>query len=345
MGIKLLHTADWHLDSPFRGFSREQRQVLRSAQWEIPERIGEILRQEGCRLALLSGDIFDGAAEKSTLTHLASCLKEWAVPVFVSPGNHDYYGENSPWAEISWPENVHIFTGSPEFMDLPELNLRVYGAGYRSMDCPGLLGKVHAAPGINGIMVLHGDPTRPDSPYCPVTAAEIRGSGLRYLALGHIHQGGHILAGNTLCAWPGCPMGRGWDETGEKGVLIVELDDSVAFRFRPVSLPGFFDREISLAPGENAALALERVLPADSRDFWRITFTGTEAPDIPALEKRYPNGVFRDRTHPQTDLWAGADADTLEGVYFSLLRQQGTTGELAARISRRILEGWEVPLP
>ena len=38
------------------------------------------------------------------------------------------------------------------------------------------------------------------------------------MALGHIHKRTEPLRfGNTVCAWPGCPEGRGFDELGEKG--------------------------------------------------------------------------------------------------------------------------------
>ena len=56
---------------------------------------------------------------------------------------------------------------------------------------------------------------------------------------------------------------------------------------------------------------------------------------------------------PPVDLWANAGEDTLEGIYFNLLRQamEGQDEEtcrkiaLAARISRQLLLGQEVKLP
>ena len=32
MGLKILHSADWHLDSPFAGFTEQQRQFLKEEQ-------------------------------------------------------------------------------------------------------------------------------------------------------------------------------------------------------------------------------------------------------------------------------------------------------------------------
>ena len=50
MGLKILHSADWHLDSPFSGVSEEQRQQLRRDQLAIPGKIADLCLREGCQL-------------------------------------------------------------------------------------------------------------------------------------------------------------------------------------------------------------------------------------------------------------------------------------------------------
>ena len=48
MGLKILHTADWHLDSPFGGFSEEQRAFLKDEQRKLPGKIVDLCLREGC---------------------------------------------------------------------------------------------------------------------------------------------------------------------------------------------------------------------------------------------------------------------------------------------------------
>ena len=103
--MKILHTGDWHLDSPLQGHELELRQTL----GKIPEKILEVCQKEACDLVLLSGDLFDGAYSVHTYRVLYTALAEMAVPVFMSPGNHDFCGSDSPWKKEIWPENVHIF--------------------------------------------------------------------------------------------------------------------------------------------------------------------------------------------------------------------------------------------
>ena len=81
-----------------------------------------------------------------------------------------------------------------------------------------------ADPSRLNILVLHGDAENPASPYDPVSPRRAGRLGLDYAALGHIHRRGERRDGGTLCAWPGCLMGRGFDECGEKGALLVSAE-------------------------------------------------------------------------------------------------------------------------
>lgn len=354
--IKLLHSADWHLGSPFTG--KNAADSLAKALLSIPQRIAELCRSEQCQILLLSGDLFDGSPSREAIRVFKQALEAISVPVFIAPGNHDCAAAGSLWLTELWPENVHIFTKSAvTSVALPELDCRVYGAGFEAMDCAGLLeGFCARHPERYSIGIFHGDPTQVNSPYCPITPRQIRNCGLSYLALGHIHKGGQLQAGSTLCAWPGCPMGRGFDEQGEKGVLLVTLAEEASAAFVPLGLPRFI--EMSLDVCGDAVSALESVLPAaGNEDFYRITLTGTSDPiDIHYLTKhfsRFPNLELHDKTQLPTDLWRSAGEDNLEGVFFQLLRdsmaEQSDKDQritlLAAKIARQILDGQEVSLP
>lgn len=355
MGLKILHSADWHLDSPFAGFSEEQRQFLKEEQRGLPEKIVQLCRREKCDMMLLAGDLFDSPTpSRDTVERLKQALAHSGVPVLISPGNHDFCGPDSPWTAESWPENVFIFTGALESVTIQALDCRIYGAGYQSMDCPPLLEDFQAEGEERYcVAVLHGDPVQSSSPCNPVTTAQVRGSGLDYLALGHIHKAGAFRAGSTLCAWPGCPMGRGWDETGDKGVCIVTLDGEAQIQAISLDSVGFLQEtvDITLDPMQ----ALEAVLPAvESRDFYRVLLTGSGTVDLPAWRKAFahlPNLELLDRTEPPLDVWQDAGEDTLAGVYFQLLRRMMEENpeiagrvQLAAEISRKLLSGREVTL-
>ena len=354
MGLKILHSADWHLDSPFAGFSEQQRQFLKEQQRRIPGLIAQLCIRENCDLMLLAGDIFDGEPSRETLDILKRELEHSGVPVLIAPGNHDFCADGSPWLEEVWPENVFVFTGGLESVTIQGLDCRIYGAAFQSMDSPALLENFRAQGDEKYcVAVLHGDPMQRKSPYNPVTSQQVQNSALDYLALGHVHKAGAFRAGETLCAWPGCPMGRGWDETGDKGVCIVTLGEEP--QIQAVSLPTlrFYDLESEVRG--DAEAAVDAVLPAvPGNDFYRITLTGSGDVDAEKLTRQFgvfPNLQVRDRTEPPLEIWEDTDKDTLEGIYFGMLRKAMEQNpeharhiELAAEISRKLLKGREVKL-
>lgn len=347
--MKILHTADWHLGAPLQGHGEELRQALMA----VPAQILEIVKEEKCDLVLLAGDVFDGAYTPHTYQTVYDTLKAMAVPVFITPGNHDFCSPDSPWNKELWPENVHIFRSQQiESVVLPGLDCRVYGAGFTAMDCPSLLEGFRATQTEKyAIGIFHGDTTQMNSPYNPITKAHVQASNLDYIALGHIHKADQFTAGKTLCAWPGCPMGKGYDEQGEKGVYIVTLEDTASIRFRALSTPRFYD--LQAEPKDLGSV----LPPVASNDHYRITLVGScETPNLTELQaefSRFPNLVLRDQTTRPVDVWGSLGEDSFEGTYFGLLKQAMEAANeeekqeilLAAELSRRLLEGQEVVLP
>ena len=161
---------------------------------------------------------------------LSDALGAMRARVFIAPGNHDPYSARSPYTLSIWPENVHIFTSNTvERVELPELGCAVYGAAFTSsVQDESLLADFRAPDdGLVHLMVLHGELSAAESRYAPITKAQIAGSGMDYLALGHTHQfGGVLREGKTAYAYAGCPEGRGFDELGEKGVLAGTVEQA-----------------------------------------------------------------------------------------------------------------------
>ena len=356
--LKFLHAADLHLDSPFAGLPPKQAAERRQEQRQMLADLSALCIAQGCALLLLSGDLFDSEnAYPETVEALCKALGDCGAQVFIAPGNHDYLAGGSPYFCAPWPKNVRIFTGDRmECVYLPELDCAVWGAGFRSPETgPILPGFRVTDESVWNLGVLHGDAANPHSPYNCVSPADVAASGLDYLALGHIHKaGGPFTAGKTVYAWPGTPMGRGFDETGEKGVLLGTLDESgVKLEFLPI--PGRRYEILDVPVGDDALSAVLTALPPDtSEDIYRIRLTGeSDPPDLRALyeslKARFFALTLRDCTVPRADLWAAAGEDTLRGQFLSALRAKlETAGEAekaiilqAARLGLDAMRGGE----
>ena len=348
--LKLIHGADFHLDAPFAGLSPELAHRRRAEQRALLTRLAELVGAEGADLVLLSGDLLDsGETYYETVQALAQTLAQMAVPVFLAPGNHDFWSARSIYAGTDWPDNVHIFsTVSVEAVELPELNCVVHGAAFTTphADRSPLMGFTAPRDGRTHLMVLHGD-VDGRSRYGPLSRADIAGSGLTYLALGHVHTcSGLQKAGDTYWAYPGCPEGRGFDEPGDKGVLSVSIgEDGVSARFVPLAGRRYQIVSADLTGAESPEQALLSALPADcARDAVRMILTGERAEplDLPALEAAAAPRCFtlslRDHTRPKRDLWERAGEENLTGLFLRQVRSRMAQAGEDETARRRLLE-------
>lgn len=371
--MKLLHASDLHLDSPFTGLTPEQAMTRRAELRRIPARLAELARRERVDLLLLPGDLFDGErVYPETIQSLTEALASLDIPVFIAPGNHDCYHSRSPYAVNRWPDHVHIFT-APELraVELPRLNCVVHGCAFTSPyreDSP-LTGFSAPDDGRLHLLCLHSE-IAPAGRYAPIAPKELAASNIRYAALGHVHTASSGTEGHTLWAYSGCPEGRGFDESGPKGVLLVSFDEPAALVINSPDGPsaafsaGSPPAAVSFLPLCQREYRIEAVdvsdfpsvLPQEpSPDLVRFLLRGERARplDLAALTAQAAPHFFhvelRDETTLPQDLWARADEDSLTGLFLREMRRQldaapadqRETVILAARFGLAALEGGE----
>ena len=295
--VRVVHAGDFHLDSAFGALTPEQARQRRMESRRTPERLVEWANDHGADLLLLSGDLFDSDSPYGdTAPLLAQALGCFLGQAVIAPGNHDPLTPDGPYART---DSV-----------LP---------GFRVPQD----GLIH-------IGLLHGDVTTSDSRYRPIRAADIAGSGLDYLALGHVHScSGVLTAGAVPYAYCGCIEGRGFDELGERGFLFGEVGAGTAdLRFVPFARRRYCIAQVDVTDGD-ALTALERTLPHDTeQDIYRLRLTGTpeQPPRLSLLEEALSGRFFalqlRDETTVRRDLWDKCGEDTLRGLFLQELRRQ-----------------------
>lgn len=331
--IKILHSADLHLDSPFEGLPEGKAAIRRGEQRKLLSKLAAVAAEERVDLVLLSGDLLDSANTYfETGEELIRALGSIAAPVFISPGNHDFYGQRSPYARLKLPENVYIFRqNSISAVEVPKLNVRVFGAAFTDSRCQPLLESFCAErrQGITNIMCIHGEVGAAlGSPYNPISLEQLSGCGMDYVALGHVHKASGLMrAGETWYSWPGCPEGRGFDETGEKTVNIIELEDGECkLRTRVIASRKYEVMKVDVT-GIDPLLAVHTQLPDDTvGDIYRIILTGEteQTPDVNRLDSGLSELFFelqlRDETRLRRSVWDSAGEDSLRGVFLSRLK-------------------------
>ena len=327
--IKLIHGADFHLDSPFSGLDPAQAAQRRQEQRELLSRLARLSRDRQADLVLLSGDLVDGRQTyRETAQALSQTLGEIPCPVLIAPGNHDPYTAKSLYAALDWPDNVHLFsTEELQNVEFPALRCVVYGSAFTSPrrgDDPLAGVQVQGPEDWVKLAVLHGE-VEGAGDYAPIAKSSIAGSGLDYLALGHIHQySGLQREGNTFWAYPGCPEGRGFDETGDKGVLYVEAEPGACkAEFVPLCRRRYRIIQADVTGVQDVLSAAQTALTPDvQEDICRLIFTGergAEGLDLGRLAEQLSGRCYaltlRDRTRAGRDVWGRMEEDGLTGLF------------------------------
>ena len=258
--MKIVHTADIHLDSPLRSLALRDpdlRERVRAASREAFVRIVESVRETGAAALLIAGDLYDGkersAKGAAFLNAQFERLGEAGVPVFCIRGNHD--AENPVTGTVPMPGNVHVFDGRGGKRRIGDSDVWVHGVSFSGKKAPSLLDKFAApVPGAVNIAMLHtslGGAAGHD-PYAPCTVAELAGMGFDYWALGHVHRR-EVHSQAPWIVMPGIPQGRDIGEAGAKSASLLTLgEDGIAVEEIPTSRIAFEALDIDVSGAEDA---------------------------------------------------------------------------------------------
>jgi DNA repair exonuclease SbcCD nuclease subunit len=236
--VTFIHTADIHLDTPFRGLSEINAALadrLKRATFQAFRRVVDLCLQEPTDFLLIAGDTFDGETRSlSAQLGFAEELRRLSVagiPVYMVFGNHDPAGD---WLEeIPLPGNVHRF--SPDRPEIVTFSRNghpladIHGLSFNSDtggDNPTAHFRKKEAPAPFSIGLIHGTvgPAGPHAPYSPFSADDVIDRGFDYWALGHVHKQRIIREADPAMVYPGNPQGRDFGETGPKGCCRVVLE-------------------------------------------------------------------------------------------------------------------------
>lgn len=345
--LKILHSADLHLDSAFEALPATAAAVRRREQRQLLQRMAELAKREAVDLVLLSGDLFDSEnSYYETGEELLRAFRAIEAPVIIAPGNHDYYSLRSPYARLAFPGNVYVFPENViSCVELKSMGVRVYGAAFTEKHSKPLMENFRAKDdNFINLMCLHAEVGVRDSLYNAVSEEALARSGLDYAAFGHVHKASGLKkAGQTWYSWPGCPEGRGFDECGERYVNLIELEgENCQLRQVSISLRKYEQLRVDISHGD-ALLAIHTALPDDTAaDTYRIILEGEtdSAPDLKRLGENL-RGLFfaleiRDETRIRRGLWESAGEDSLRGLFLSKLYKRYESSGLESE--RRLIE-------
>ncbi len=312
--MKLIHTGDVHLGSAFKTLTGEQARQRNAELLDGFRRLCTYAKENGVYAVLLAGDLFDGNQIPAQLKKETLSIISAAAPVcfFYVSGNHD-----EEFSAENLPSNLYLFSDARAFKsyDLPE-NICVTGLDTKYF-AQAAFAQLALPPQKYNILLLHGEKGVDGGASSEnIPFARLQNKGIDYLALGHIHKPtltAERLDGRGVYRYCGCLEGRGFDEVGQRGFFLLEIENgklvkelflSVASR-EVVEVRADISACTTYYDVENCAVQALSAVP--SKNMVKLLLTGRHAlglkKDLTLLEGRLGSRFFLFRVVDESRLF------------------------------------------
>lgn len=351
--MRIIHCADLHLGSKIQAnLPPEKAEIRRKEVRAAFENMLEFAAANRVSAVIVAGDAFDSdrpsLRDKRTFYEAAASYPQ--ITFFYLRGNHDIKTDGADGETLP---NFRTFGGEwttytlrGRGADGGEEIITITGAEFAPERAERLYDTLSLPENALNIVTLHGD-IRGE-----IDLRRLAGKNIDYLALGHIHSYARgELDGRGAYAYSGCLEGRGFDECGKKGFVILETGVNAAgrrgifARFIAFSIREVCEYRIDVSAAQDdfgARRIAENAVTARSCDLVRAILTGEVGFDRAALEKTVREALERkyfcvsvkDETRAKCDFSEIAKENSLCGefVRLTLARQDMSAEEKDAAI-------------
>ncbi|MBE6798246.1 MAG: DNA repair exonuclease [Ruminococcaceae bacterium] len=222
--MKFIHCADIHLDSKIEANLPTSKS--RERKREILQTFLELCRfaaEQEVTAVIIAGDLFD-TNTCSPVTRdavIGEIAKAKGVDFLYLCGNHD---AGRTLAEQEIPFNLKFF--DEEWTSFRYGNVVISGATLTDDNCRNIYGSLCLESDVLNIVTMHGQVSKSMGEDL-IHLGELANKNIDYLALGHEHtfKEGKLDKRGKWC-YCGCLEGRGFDEYGQKGFVMLETDQN-----------------------------------------------------------------------------------------------------------------------
>ena len=351
--MRIIHCADIHLDSALSAhLGRDRARSRRNEILNTFRKMFEYAAINNIQAVIIAGDLFDSETVAATTINvvLGEIAKHADIYVFYLRGNHD--PDDSIFAGRRLPENLYLFGEEWTQYKLKDTHIVITGAVLTADNCDSIYDELELDENDINIVTLHGQ----EQEYCrardvnDVCMKRLRNRGIDYLALGHVHgRKFQSLDQRGVYCYPGCLEGRGFDECGEHGFMVLDVDErrhTVDAGFVPFAKRRLYSVDVDLTSVYDSNDAADRIAerlygevrPADKeygRDLVRICLTGSVDVEneisIPYIEEQFRDSFYyleiQDKTKLYVDPLRYAGDATLKGEFVRTVMAQGLSDE------------------
>ncbi len=265
--MKIIHCADLHLDSNMTANLTGEKAKERKNELLMTFRnMIQFAEEQGVEAVMIAGDLFD----KKKVTKTAMNAVQQAIEghpemdFYYLQGNHDADSFLSSLENI--PDNLKLFGDTwTSYKADKEGSITITGVEFNGENQGQIYDTLVLNTDCYNIVLLHGQ----EAEYAgkdkgeTIHIRQLKNKGIDYLALGHIHSyREEALDGRGVYCYPGCLEGRGFDECGEHGFVLLEIDGQTRQcrrRFVPIARRQIYAVDIDVTGCNSTMDMAERI--------------------------------------------------------------------------------------
>jgi len=308
--MKIIHCADLHLDAHMTSLLPQDKAKIRKRELvNAFVRMVEYGAANGVSAIIIAGDMFDtGRILVMTKNYVLGAINGHPnIDFYYLSGNHD--SDNFIADLEEKPANLHIFSKDWTKYQLAgegRIKVSIYGAELTSKNADTLC--LGLQPDISefNIVTLHGQVSESvaGGKAENINLKQLRDKGIDYIALGHIHSY-REEALDSRCTWCycGCLEGRGFDEIGDHGFVLLDIDErtgSYKRSFIKTNSRNISQTEVDISELDSTFKVIDRIsrelekLNPDYSGLMRVVLTG-KIPLEAEINIQMIEDTFRDR--------------------------------------------------
>ena len=232
--MKLIHCADLHLDSDMTSnLTKEKAKERRTELLVTFQRMITYAKENDVHHILISGDLYDKKNISSTARNvfLTAVTDNQDIIFYYLKGNHD--AESMFIGMNKIPDNLKLFgTEWTEYKITSEKDnniIVISGIELTADNSDIIYNSLILDNNCFNIVMLHGQEaqTKSRNEYQSISIRLLKNKGIDYLALGHVHSyKKEKLDARGIYCYPGCIEGRGFDECGEHGFVVIDVNNN-----------------------------------------------------------------------------------------------------------------------
>lgn len=311
--MRIIHCSDLHLDSKLgANLNKEKSKERKNEILFAFQKMINYAKENNVRAIIIAGDLFDKNKVSIKAKNIVrdALLANPEIDFIYLKGNHDEDG----FIIDEIPRNLKLFSKN-KWTSYRYENIVISGIEFGEKKSFELYRSLMLNTDDFNIVILHGQEANYEDKKDKteiIDIRELKNKNIDYLALGHIHKfKKEKLDNRGIYCYSGCLEGRGFDECGDKGFVLLDIEENkMKTSFIKNSIRNLETVEVDITDAmsttEVEILIDNKIKDIKKENLIKIILTGkidvNSEKDIEYLLKKYNNEFYFVKIYDRTSL-------------------------------------------